>query len=243
MLTQQADLIFGIDDDLAYDRFRNARNVLDDTMQAASIFARVPPSVPNGPPGAALKRQSQGHLSWMATLAPKLERLPTAIQAGGTAIPTFEDRYVLSIVVFYDRPTQLLANGTYPASEWSFTVPAANFYGGGIGGGDIRLADTSTVTPEERIRRLTIHRDQWIMLLSYTSIADPNPMGSGQTRVSPLCRWYRVIDADEVDTTNYTVDVTLSGADWENTGQTIYAVVCQGAVAVFEKTIKLEPRS
>jgi hypothetical protein len=37
--------------------------------------------------------------------------------------------------------------------------------------------------------------------------------------------------------------VTLSGADWEVTASDTRAVVAQGVIAVFEKTIKLEPRS
>ena len=235
----QSELNFRIEDDLAYDRFRNSLNVVDDTLHAASLFVREAPATLNGPPGLPLKRQSQGHFSWMATLAPKLERLPTAAQVGTQVLPTFEDRYVLSVVIFHDRPVQLQASGTYDQSEWALNVNMAAPYGAGIGGGDMRLIEnTTSLSAEERFRRIHIQRDQWIMLLSHTDITINN-----QQRVSPLCRWYRVVDADERDAANNSIDVTLSGADWENTNQTTYAVVCQGVVAVFEKTIKLEPRS
>ena len=230
----QADLVFGIEDDLAYDRFRDGLGQRDNTLPAAAQFARDGSN-------NALKRESQGHLSWMATVSPKLERLETAITSGGNTIPTPEDRFVLSTVIFYDRPPDLRANVGLLASEWALQV---TFPSGSNPCSEVRLTEPNSDPNlpsaaadrlNERVRRLNIRRDQWIMLLSYTQI---------QTRIAPLCRWYRVIDADEVDDTNYTVDLTLSGADWESTGGSpVFAVVFQGGVAVFEKTIKLEPRS
>lgn len=219
-----AELNFTGEDDLAYDRFTDTLNNIDQTNHAASKFL-VDAS------GGGLKRQSNGHLSWMATLSPKLDRMP--VPSGST-----EDRYVLSIVVFYDRPAQMDSD-VYPRSDWALDVNMSGTYGNGIGGGDMRLSDTnSSLAADERERRVNIHRDQWVMLSSYTFKQN----GSSQ-RTVPLCRWYRVVDADAPDTTNYTVDVTLSGADWENTGQTVKAVVAQGVVAVYEKTISLEPRN
>lgn len=230
MSALQANLIFGIEDDLAYDRFTGTFNGIDQSTQhAASLFVRgAPPSA--GTPGPPLKRESHGHMSWMATLSPKIERL----QTGGV----LEDRYVLSVVVFYDRP-QLQATGGYDASEWELSVSA--FYGSGDGGGDVQLTVDSSLGVDEKLRRLTIHRDQWIMLMS-----NPPAAGANGRQIS-VCRWYRVIDSDEPNGDN--VDVTLAGADWEfgrppltNQPPTT-AVVAQGVVAVFEKTIKLEPRN
>lgn len=216
MTALQANLVFGIEDDLAYDRFTGTFNTVDQSTQhAASLFAK---DASNNP----LKRESHGHMSWMATLSPKIERLDT----GGTV----EDRYVLSIVVFYDRPLQ--ASGGYDVNEWELSIPT--MYGSGIGGGDMQLSlGTNSFSDEEKLRRLTLHRDQWIMLLG-------NPTATTGGRQMTICRWYRVIDAD--DPNGNTVDVTLAGADWEvPTGQT-RAAICQGVVAVFEKTITLEPR-
>jgi type II secretory pathway pseudopilin PulG len=228
----QANLQFSVEDDLAYDRFTGTFNGIDQsTQQAASLFARGAPTAldPLGPP---LKRESHGHMSWMATLSPKIERL----QTGGAV----EDRYVLSVVVFYDRPAQLEVNSGFDASEWELSVSA--FHGSGIGGGDMQLRDTSGSPAEEQLRRLTIHRDQWIMLMSNA------PAVGANGREISVCRWYRVIDSDEPNGNN--VDVTLAGADWEfgitppppNQPPTT-AIICQGVVAVFEKTIKLEPRN
>ena len=225
-----AELNFRVEDDLAYDRFTDTLNNVDATNNAASIFTKDSSD-------AGLKRESHGHLSWMATLSPKLERMPVA--SG-----TIEDRYVLSIVVFYDRPVQMDADN-YPATDWKLDVNMSGTYGGGVGGGDMRLTEsTSSLDADERLRRISIHRDQWVMLNSHTSHTPQNSgSGSSSNRIAPLCRWYRVVDADEPDSSAYTVDVTLSGADWEATGQTVTAVVAQGVVAVYEKTITLEPKN
>lgn len=221
-----ADLNFSAEDDLAYDRFTDTLNNVDSTNHAASKFLM-------DASGGGVKRQSNGHLSWMATLSPKLDRMP--LPNG-----SIEDRYVLSIVVFYDRPAQMDSD-VYPQSDWYLDVNMSGTYGGGIGGGDMRLSDSnSSLAADERERRIKIHRDQWVMLYSYTQKQAQN---GGNQRLVPLCRWYRVVDADAPDTSAYTVDVTLSGADWENTGQTVRAAVAQGVVAVYEKTISLEPRN
>lgn len=221
----QADFVFRIEDDLAYDRFTGNLNGIDQsTQQAASLFARGPSPSP-GVPGPPLKRESHGHMSWMATVSPKIERLQVP---GGTT----EDRYVLSVVVFYDRPTQLEATSGYEASEWELNVTA--MYGSGIGGGDMQLSVDNSLAAEEQLRRLTIHRDQWIMLMG-------NPTPRNGERQMTICRWYRVIDSDDPNAN--LVDVTLAGADWEVPMGETRAVAVKGVVAVFEKTIKLEPRN
>lgn len=227
-----ANLNFQLEDDIAFDRFRDGIVARDNTLQAASIFER-------GSSNNALKRQSNGHFSWMATLSPKLERLPT----GGA----LEDRYILSIVVFHDRPGDLTQGSGRLANEWPLKIvdsgaPNGDFYDDGIGGGSVRLTDQSSEAHEERVRRLDVRPGQWIMLMGATNGTD----AGGTTRTMPMCRWYRVVEADEPDETNYTVDVTLAGADWEHrvttTPRSADVVVCQGVMAVFEKTIKLEPR-
>ena len=221
MQSLMAESLFRVDDDLAYNRFTDTLNNVDQTQHAASLFAK-------DNSGNTLKRESHGHMSWMATLTPKLEFLPT----GGVV----EDRYILSVVVFYDRPNQLQMSGGFLPNEWELVVPAGGLYGGGIGGGDMLLQSTATA-PEEQLRQTTLHRDQWIMLTNM------RPTGNAPSglRYAPVCRWYRVIDADESLGTS--VNVTLSGADWEVAQNQTRAVVAQGVVAVFEKTIKLEPRN
>ena len=216
-----SELNFRIEDDLAYDRFTDNLNNIDDTQHAASIFLK-------DSSGVGIKRQAHGHMSWMATFTPKIERAVTG---------TVEDNYLMSIVIFYDRPPQLDAV-KYRASEWSLNVNMNPPYGGGVGGGDMLLSDSNTgLDAEERLRRVKIHRDQWILLMSYTEYTI-----NGNTCIAPQCRWYRVVDADAPDASLYNVNVTLSGPDWEATGRPTFAVVFEGAVAVFEKTVKLEAR-
>jgi hypothetical protein len=222
MTPLHAELVFRVEDDVAYDRFRDGVVVKDDKLNAASLFV--------GGYANPLKRQTQGHVSWMATLSPKLERLPTG--------SLFEDRWVLSIVVFHDRPTELQAGGAnpFPASEWVVNVTPS---GGWVNGGDVTLTAPNTlptgITNEEVVN---VRTGQWIMLASQT-------LTNG--RRMPLCRWYRVVDADEpnITATPATCSVTLAGADLtEATFPSVtppVGIICRGVVAVYEKTIKLEP--
>lgn len=219
MSTLHADLAFRVEDDLAYDRFRKAMVVRDDSTPAASLFI--------GGYGTPLKRETQGHVSWMATLAPKLERLPTGVQ--------LEDRYVLSIVVFHDRPAQLQASSGFQASEW---VVPVNPIGGWVNGGEVTLsAPTSLPTGITAEESVDVRTGQWIMLVGQTTLGSPS-------RRMPLCRWYRVLDADSPNNTAAPVTnaVTLAGADFTdfNNGSPV-GIICRGVVAVFEKTITLEP--
>jgi hypothetical protein len=209
-----ADLHFGIPDDIAYDRFRDGVVVRDNTLQAASKF--VVDSSNN-----ALKREDEGHMSWMATLAPKLERL-----ASGA---TFEDRYILSTVVFYDRPNELLADGTYPASEWVVDI---TLDGGGINGGEVTLSSTNSLD------EVNVRNGQWIMLMAQTLEASTG-------HIMPMCRWYRVVDSDDPVQAgaNYTSTVSLAGPDFTDnyaSNPGIKAIICKGVAAVYEKTIKLD---
>lgn len=231
-----SNLQFQLEDDLAYDRFRDGVVARDNTLQAASIFER-------NSSNTALKRQANGHFSWMATLSPKLERLPT----GGA----LEDRYVLSVVVFHNRPGDLTAGTDRIASEWPLKIRSGDFFGAGINGGEVRLTEETSTTPalttDERLRRLDLKPGQWVMLMSKTQQTVTSSGGGSTTKTMPLCRWYRVVDADDPDETNFNVDVTLAGSDWEYDKTTpsgeADVVVCEGVIAVYEKTIKLEPRS
>jgi hypothetical protein len=163
----------------------------------------------------------------MATLSPKLERLPTG--------SPLEDRYILSIVVFQDRPTEL--GSAYPASEWTVNVTP---HGGWVNGGDVTLTAPTTLPNgiATSADAVDVRAGQWIMLVAQTDT------GTNGRRM-PLCRWYRVIDADGPDTstTPATCAVTLAGADFTDftNGPQPVAIICKGVVAVYEKTITLEP--
>jgi len=209
-----AEAIFMFDDDLTFgrpdDRSQNAYQVID---RIGTID---------------YKRQSDGHMSWMATITPKFDRLNDS----------FKDNYVLSIVVFYDRPMdQLTAASPNSTSEHSFTIGSGttNFPGGGITGGEVLLGGSSD--PLNRIKA-----NDWILLTAMTvgtpeSTMPPAPA----TLARPVAKWYRVMDVDaEVDTAASTTrHVTLFGQDWDTSLNT-NAVYVEGVVGVYEKTIRLD---
>jgi hypothetical protein len=92
-----------------------------------------------------------------------------------------------------------------------------NFFGGGVGGGDVELLNSDD--------ELRIRPGEWIML----SARYPN------TRAS-VFRWYRAVSASR-EGMNW--HVYLDGADWNNLLPT-QATHIPGIIAVFEKTVRLK---
>jgi hypothetical protein len=240
-----ADSLFVFDDDLNYNRAADA------SVVAAQIIENLP-AVANSP----ARRQVEGRLSWMATLVPKLDRYSM----------TLTDRYVLSIVVFHDRPANLVFNAD-PLNERVLAIPATTgMPGGGVTGGEVLLQTAAPVADQEAAdEQLDVHTGEWIMLASLITHADIDPLSPGQTiGFMPVFKWYRIADIEAEVTWPVTVQgqanhgerfVTLVGQDWDqNTGSPhpsgatnyptpviAHAVVMEGVVAVVEKTIRLEP--
>ena len=226
-----ADSVFIFDDDLNYDRAADA------SLVAAQVIEDLP-AVANAP----ARRQVEGRLSWMATLTPKLDRYTG---------PDFNVRpligtYVLSVVVFYDRPASLVYNAD-PLNERVLNVAAMP--GGGVTGGEVLLTGATEAD-------LDIHTNEWIMLMGTLPAVriGINPLPpNNQVFTDPVhvFKWYRVSDTEAEVTfngTSYERYVTLMGQDWptntiiNTTPQLVaQAVVMEGVVAVMEKTIRLEP--
>ena len=212
----QADSIFFIDDDLTYDRSD------DRSLQPTQTYEFLP--------GASTfrgRRQTDGHLSWMATVVPKLDRYTAS----------FNDTYVLSIVMFYDRPTSF----GYNEATTAFDLPdertlGVTFTGGGVMGGEVLLTSSSATAEAD----LKIRPNDWIMLSGIATHATAPPPGV------PVFKWYRVSDT-EAETTDDDGDgtweryATLMGPDWDTSLSNQRAVYVEGVVGVYEKTIRLEP--
>jgi hypothetical protein len=195
------------------------------------------------------RRSSRGHLSWIATLVPKHERL-----SPGVVEP---ELYTLSIVVFYDRPLVGFAVDAIPAvtsppdaSESMYNlaerVVGADFTdAGGLGyaGGESVLIwppDGSTIpntaaNRADATRMLKVRGGDWIML---------SGLESGATGPVPIFKWYRVTEADHEAEyhpaeQHYEVAVSLAGPDWD-TFVDQQATIVTGVVGVYEKTVRLE---
>ena len=209
-----AEKVFVFEDDL------NINKPDDRSLEAGQIFDELP-----GTPGAPSARQTQGHLSWMATLVPNGNRYSVP-----TATDPFEESYVLSIVVFFDRPADMTVND--PQHERVLTV--VSMPGGGVTGGEVQL-QASTVDA------LKIRPDDWLMLAGLAQHTIPNSDGS--TRFIPRFQWYRVVDCEPEATqvgANYERYVTLHGQDWNASLTSTQAFVMDGVVGVYDKTVTLE---
>lgn len=204
-----ADALFMFDDDITFDR------PVDRSMNAVQIWHLEG--------GTQIKRQSDGHMSWMATLVPKLDRNDL----------TTKNTYILSIVVFYDRPIYDLATEGVADSEATFSIDnSTGFLGGGLSGGEVELT-TSDPNPE---KLNSIRPNDWLLL------ARPVATTTSGTYV-PIAHWYRVVDVDS-EVTGNTRQVTLFGQDWDYTSTsnstTTTVVHVKGVVGVYEKTVELD---
>jgi len=183
------------------------------------------------------KRQFKGSVSWMATLVPKLDR--------NGAI---NDMYTLSIVVFDRRDSTMAMDRD---NERIVIIPTiADFWSGGFGGGDVRMAARLGDPLDRQIADLDIRQGQWVML---SGRVNTNTAGV----FTVIHKWYRVVAADsEVDLNPHPTsgtawkNVTLTGPDWPvwsttNQGGVVntQVTVMPGVVAVFDKTIRLENTS
>lgn len=168
-----------------------------------------------------VKRQYEGRFSWLATLTPK-------DAAAG-------DLYVLSIVVLHRRDLGMTLPAATPGTEEPENERLVNVtFATGVtlapGGGDVTLVTRSTTRPEKDLR---LGQGEWVLLM-------------GASGARSVFKWYRVL-AVEPDTRSvgglFKRDVTLFGPDWDATLPTQQALLMNGVVAVYEKTIRLETSS
>lgn len=227
MTLPQANSIFKIDDDLAYDR-------PDEDKSLPATQSVIPLS------GALAtvwgKRQSEGKISWLATLVPKFDI---------SGVPG--DEYVLSVVMLHDRPTDLdrldHLRERVVMGIWQDTNAAT--------GGEIQLR--VDYTNDESQEQLKLKPNDWVM------VSGTYPVAALGAYVTRYC-WYRVSDCDPAPSamknTNgniigYELYATLMGQDW-NTNFTsppgtysgvlpqVRVTIVQGAFAVYEKTVRLD---
>lgn len=196
-------------------------------------------------------RNAVGHLTWMATLVPKHELYaPTNV--------VLNDQYVLSVVVFHDRPLVNLTldlpgpNELYQTAERVVGVNFADAGGLGYAGGETLLIwpPTGTIAANQTNyeiakQQMKVRAGDWIML---AGLAPRWDIVAGTPTVLvdvPVFKWYRVTEADhepEYHTVeqHYEVAVSLAGQDWDTTLADQRAFLITGVVGVFEKTVRLE---
>lgn len=241
----QADYVFSFEDQLSYERPGVQKGSIARNDNALPAFQLYSPIRTAGGilPG---KREEDGKLSWIATLVPKFDRWNA----------TLEDKYVLSIVVFYSRSPSLLVDLTGASgrvNEWTATIRAADFHSSGFGGGEVTITADSAA-------KLQMRAGDWVMLSGHVLARDP---ATGDRDTVPMHKWYKVTDADEdprpavINGSNcFQRDVTLVGPDWDLQDvlpfsggfpknpvafdDDVEVTIVPGIVAVFDRTVRLE---
>jgi hypothetical protein len=253
----QADHTFSFFDHLTYERPGVQKGLTGNDNASPAFQIYTPITTSSGIlPG---KREDDGKLSWMATLVPKIDRWNA----------TLDDKYVLSIVVFYGRSPSLVIPDftqplTRPVNEWGATILGRNingvsdFHSNGFGGGEVTIS-INAADPNAS-EKLKLRAGDWVMLSGNVTARNP----SNNTAVTvPTYKWYRISEADEdprgpltiVGNNYYQRDVTLVGPDWDlqdllpfNMGvpssdgyfDDVDVTIVPHIVAVFDRTVRLE---
>jgi hypothetical protein len=192
--------------------------VQDDLVFEVPEQEVLPPQqtwLPRDPKFTTLKRYAEGRFTWLATIVPEFV---TGITSVATQ-PNFQnDLYRLSIVITYQRVPDVDVRREQVASVTFLGADATRLVA--YGGGDVELASANGTDP------ISTRAGDWIML--------SQAVANGQFDF----RWYRVVAADEnIDQPKR--QMTLQGPDWPVRGR-VWATLVPGAVAVYEKTIRLE---
>jgi len=234
-----ADSIFQFDDDYAF-----LRPGIDDVSKLGLPNDRAYPAFQyssdswNIGSGNIVKRPTLGHFSWMATIVPLIDAYSGAQS----------DEFILSVVVFNDRPTDLYLNPGGTANDRLLERTVAGYFQNlGETGGEILLtwtATQSTANDELAKTRLKLRSGDWLMV---------GGVQKGIATNVNRFKWYRVAHCDpEIDYGNnspgaYSRYATLVGEDWNmsvgvpaNNPTYVEVTLMEGVVGVFEKTIRLD---
>lgn len=200
-----ADTLFTFDDDLAYTR--------PDDNSLAPVQTFDEDSASN-----KIRRLSSGEFSWLATLTPKVNRY--SVSAGG--------EYVLSVVVFHQRPADLAINDPMHERAVDITFP-----GGGITGGEVLLSTTTGVDLSK------VKANDWLLVMGRSRQQIIDQATGTLSMPIPRFQWYRVSDTEAEDEAGQRY-ATLQGQDWDTTCTDTQAMLIEGVVGVYEKTVRLE---
>jgi hypothetical protein len=250
---QSADRIFrGTDDrqwDLANDTTQRPKALLDSTSTPLPI-----------------QQQSRGEYSWLAMVSPL-----THYTLNGTQYQSnyFSELARVDVVVFHKRD---LVDTSVPTSERSVWADV-QFSGFGTLDVQLRIPDpppTPVPTDKEAKELLRVRVNQWVMISGERKgkAATTGPPPTPALPAIPVHRWFRVVSVGEMQSTAspWIIDVTLAGPELEYFGSgtpppalytdaddstpatsdgtnTLICTICDGVVAVFEKTVQLDEPS
>jgi hypothetical protein len=193
----------------------------DDLVFAVPDEKLVPPEqlfVTNaGSPPSGILRDYEGEMSWMATVAPKLD-------ANGS----FRDVYLLSVIVFHKR-------------DYSMEMDTINERVVDV----VDVTGNEVLLESSTLEDLDITSGDWLMLM--TNLGSKTFPGNASATTYPYFKWYRVVETESQATdtsgsgTTWQRYATLQGPEWPSSGGLVTeAALISNVVAVYEKTIRLE---
>jgi type II secretory pathway pseudopilin PulG len=164
----------------------------------------------------------EGRFSWFAMLAPAYPgyKIPNSVE--GRPNPGFPCE--LTVVVMDRRSLDVLTDDVTVAGQKiprERGVSVTDFDNSDIGGGEITIG----VDMNTKWAQLLIKPGEYLMLLSQDQ---------------KYARWYRIVGADELKENQTSREITISGPDWGWSKTGVTAVLVDGAVGVYTKSIKLE---
>jgi hypothetical protein len=169
------------------------------------------------------RRMATGKLSWFATVTP---------QWG-----TVNSIYSLSIVVVNERLVHRVNNESIPGKAQE-QVAKVEFLGGGWGGGEVRLTGS----------KIQIRPGNWFLAAKHVNDKQDGADGEPTLPLRRYYQWYRVVATETLDEVD-SLRATVVGADWNGNdssgadtwleGTVADAILVEGVVAVYQKTVKI----
>jgi hypothetical protein len=196
----------------------------------------------NGYNSVGTKREFTAQYSWLATLVPVYGDLQST---------ETRNLMTMSIVVFNQRQFSIspsvTVSATNPPSERYCQVTGVS--GSGYGGGDLTLSASTQVGLNLRVGEC--------LMLGWMQADVPSSGGKAttfsgaatysSTATRPMFRLYRILNAGPAtgSGSSWTRNITVGGTDLNLSGsfiksQSMYAFIYDGAVAVYERTVRLE---
>jgi hypothetical protein len=196
------------------------------------------------------KREFDGHYSWLATLVPVYGDL----QATET-----RNLMNMSVVVFNQRQFGVAPVSSTPVpTDSERACQVTTVVGSGYGGGDLTLSDL--YQSDATGAGLALRVGECLMLgwmqvdvpadsngnpTTFSPSATYGTVPQKPTPARPMFRWYRILNAGPTTGSggNFTRNITVAGADLNTkiiVPGSMYAFIYDGAVAVYERTVRLE---
>lgn len=259
MSSPEADAVFRWHDDLVFQPFDendfSARRLLP--ARPRQIFERDDLAL------SGRSRQYAGDYSFLITLTPAEteDPDPSAWQS--------RQLYTASFVVFHKRdllaPQFNQSDRSRPLGEKMVMARFDSTWRKTLGGGTLvlRVPDTVNTTDPESVDLPKLRANQWILLAGWTQMPipahseimkGPNPPNP-PLYARPVFKWHRVaaiLDQPRYDAaTNpkgWVQRVSVAGPDWDSqivsadggSSANLYAILLDGVVGVYEKTIALQ---